>query len=84
MLPVLSPKPSYKLTREHRRPWARRHAGNCHSLMHVVEIALDRGAHIAPLGCRHINFHGIYRFTLERYFSRLRPSRYTCYTSRHG
>jgi len=31
-------------------------------------------AHIAPVGFRHINFHGVYRFPLDRYFSRLMPS----------
>jgi hypothetical protein len=31
-------------------------------------------AHIAPIGFRHINFHGVYRFPLERYFDRLMPS----------
>jgi TnpA family transposase len=31
-------------------------------------------AHIAPIGFRHINFHGVYRFPLERYLDRLLPS----------
>jgi TnpA family transposase len=31
-------------------------------------------AHIAPIGFRHINFHGVYRFPLERYLDRLMPS----------
>jgi TnpA family transposase len=31
-------------------------------------------AHIAPIAFRHINFHGIYRFSLERYLDRLMPS----------
>jgi len=31
-------------------------------------------AHIAPIGFRHINFHGVYRFPLDRYLSRLLPS----------
>src|ERR1019366_640013 len=31
-------------------------------------------AHIAPIGFRHINFHGVYRFSLERYLDRLLPS----------
>lgn len=30
--------------------------------------------HIAPIAFRHINFHGIYRFPLERYLDRLLPS----------
>jgi TnpA family transposase len=31
-------------------------------------------AHIAPIGFRHINFQGVYRFPLERYLDRLLPS----------
>jgi TnpA family transposase len=31
-------------------------------------------AHISPIGFRHINFHGVYRFPLERYLDRLMPS----------
>ncbi|HVB79831.1 MAG TPA: Tn3 family transposase [Candidatus Binataceae bacterium] len=31
-------------------------------------------AHIAPIGFWHINFHGVYRFPLERYLDRLMPS----------
>jgi TnpA family transposase len=31
-------------------------------------------SHIAPIGFRHINFHGVYRFPLERYLDRLLPS----------
>ena len=31
-------------------------------------------AHIAPIAFRHINFQGIYSFTLERYLYRLLPS----------
>ena len=31
-------------------------------------------AHIAPIAFRHINFHGVYRFPLERYLDRLIPS----------
>jgi hypothetical protein len=72
MLPVLSPKPSYKLPRERRKPWARRHAGSCHSLMHVVEIALDRGVVPRYLALVHA------AILLSRRLSILR------YTSRHG
>ena len=31
-------------------------------------------AHIAPIAFRHINFHGTYRFPIERYLDRLLPS----------
>jgi hypothetical protein len=31
-------------------------------------------AHIAPIGFRHINFHGLYRFPLARYLDRLMPA----------
>jgi len=31
-------------------------------------------AHIAPIAFRHINFHGVYRFPVERYLDRLLPS----------
>jgi Tn3 transposase DDE domain len=31
-------------------------------------------AHISPIGFRHINFHGVYRFPLDRYLDRLMPS----------
>jgi TnpA family transposase len=31
-------------------------------------------AHISPIGLRHINFHGVCRFPLERYLDRLMPS----------
>jgi Tn3 transposase DDE domain len=31
-------------------------------------------AHISPIGFRHINFHGVYRFPLDRYVDRLMPS----------
>jgi TnpA family transposase len=31
-------------------------------------------AHIAPIAFRHINFHGVYRFPIERYLDRLLPS----------
>jgi TnpA family transposase len=34
-------------------------------------------AHIAPIAFRHINFHGVYRFPLERYLDRLLPSALT-------
>ena len=36
--------------------------------------AHDILAHISPIGFRHINFHGVYRFPLERYLDRLMPS----------
>jgi hypothetical protein len=29
---------------------------------------------ISPIGFRHINFHGVYRFPLDRYLDRLMPS----------
>jgi hypothetical protein len=31
-------------------------------------------AHMAPIGFRQFNFHGVYRFPLERYLDRLMPS----------
>jgi hypothetical protein len=31
-------------------------------------------AHVAPIGFRHINFQGVYRFALDRYLDRLIPS----------
>ena len=30
--------------------------------------------HIAPIGFRHINFHGVYRCPSERYLNRLMPA----------
>jgi hypothetical protein len=31
-------------------------------------------AHVAPIAFRHINFHGVYRFPVERYLDQLLPS----------
>ena len=58
-------------------------AYNTRKLHHVLERRRDAGksvpsdeilAHIAPIAFRHIDFHGVYRFPLERYLDRLLPS----------
>lgn len=58
-------------------------AYNTWKLHQVVELRRAAGkpvpaddilAHISPIGFRHINFHGVYRFPLARYLDRLMPS----------